>query len=274
VPNFVIKLTPIFLTILILGSCSSKTKKNQAKAQLYFGAGTQSLMTQDYTDALSNLLKANELEPNNAEIMNNLGMAYYFKGEKDLAIETLKKSLSLKDNSDAKVNIASIYFNDGDLNSAEKIYSSVLKDLTYDKQARTFYNLGLISVKRSRPDEAEGYFQKSLKEDNSYCPSYYQLGLIKYSVGKFNQSLKNFRNATLGTCYDQPAPHYYQGLSLVGLKQFHEAMMKFDEIDSRFKGTEYAEMARKKIRELQSMQISTKTEKLHESGKTQGSVDF
>ncbi len=253
-------LARIMITLCILAtlvSCSSAKKKQQEKAELYFGAGTQSLMSQEYTDALANLLKANELDPGNPDIINNLAMAYYFKGEKDLAIKTLKKSLDIKETSDAKVNLASIYFENGDLTSAEKIYKSVLKDLTYEKQARTLYNLGLIELNRGKIVNAENYFKKSAKEDSSYCPTSFQLGLLNYKRQHFEKALKNFREATIGTCYDQPAAHFYQGLSLNALKRYHEAMMKFDEIDARFKSSEYAVKARKQLQIIQGIDTTT-----------------
>lgn len=271
-------LARIMITICILAtlvSCSSSKKKQQEKAEIYFGAGTQSLMSQEYTDALANLLKANELDPENPDIINNLAMAYYFKGEKDLAIKTLKKSLSIKETSDAKVNLASIYFENRDLASAEKIYKSVLKDLTYEKQARTLYNLGLIELNRGKLVNAENYFKKSAKEDSSYCPTFFQLGLLNYNRRHFEKALKNFREATIGTCYDQPAAHFYQGLSLNGLKRYHEAMMKFDEIDARFKSSEYAVRARKQLQIIQGIDATTTIqEEAHASRKVHEAPEF
>ncbi len=271
-------LARIMITLCILAilvSCSSAKKKQQEKAELYFGAGTQSLMSQEYTDALTNLLRANELDPQNPEIMNNLAMAYYFKGERDLAIKTLKKSLEVKDTSDAKVNLASIHFENGDLATAEKIYKSVLRDLTYEKQARTLYNLGLIELKRGKTAGAENYFKKSAKEDSNYCPTSFQLGLLNYKRQYFEKALKNFREATIGTCYDEPAAHFYQGLSLNGLKRYHEAMMKFDEIDARFKSSEYAAKARKQLQLIQSIDTTTTIQdEAHASRKVHETPEF
>ncbi len=267
----------IILSLAILVSaCSSKAKKNKHQSELYFGAGTQSLMSQDFTDALTNLLKANELDPNNPGILTNLGMAYYFKGERDLAVKTLKRSIELdEDNSDAKVNLASIYFKDGDYNNAEKIYKSVLKNLTYDKQARTLYNLGAIEIQRKNVAAAEKYFIKSVKEEGNYCPSYFQLGLIHYDRKQFNTALKNFKEASTGTCYESsPAAHYHQALALTGLKRFNEARMKYDEIDVRFKTTEYARKARLKMMELNEIEKNNPAEETHSSRKMFESPEF
>src|SRR5665647_1123166 len=221
--------------LLILSSCASKKDSlNQKQANLYFGAGTQSLIDQKYTDALASLLKANELDPDNSQILNNLGMAYYFKGERDLAVTNLNQALKIDEkNSDARVNLASIYYKDGNYDQAEKIYKVVLQDLTYDKQARTLYNLGVMQLQvRKNMASAENYFLKSIKEDENYCPSHFQMGIIHYKQGSFNKALRNFKNASLGTCYESPASHYYQALTLTELHRYEDAHLKFAEIDT------------------------------------------
>lgn len=261
---------------IIISACSSKadkTKKHQS--ELYFGAGTQSLMSQDYTDALTNLMKANKLDPNNSSIMTNLAMAYYFKGERNTAVKILKQAIKVNDeNSDAKINLASIYFKDGDFDNAEKIYKQVLRDLTYEKQARTFYNLGTIELQRQNLAAAENYFKRSIKEESNYCPSYLQLGLIQYGRKQYNSSYKNFKEATMGTCYESPAAHYYQGVALTSLRRFNEARMKFDEIDAKFKNSEYAPKARMRMNELVEIEKNIPAEESHASRKVLESPEF
>jgi type IV pilus assembly protein PilF len=266
----------LFAVMFLMTACSSRQKDLQSRqAELYFGAGTQSLMQKQYTEALKNLMKANELDPNNSEILNNLGMAYYFKSETELAIRTLNRSLEINPkNSDAKVNLASIYFHDGKMREAEKLYKEVTEDLTYDKQARTYYNLGVLELMSKKNHvAAENYFKKSVKEDENYCPSYYQLGLIQYKRGQFNSALNNFKDAAMGTCYESPAPHYYQALSLIELKKYEEARIKLDEIDTRFKQNEFAVKARQKVIELNELENRRPSE-THASRKMLETPDF
>ena len=54
--------TFILVLAFLVSACSSNAKKAKQQSELYFGAGTQSLMSQDFTDALQNLVKANELD--------------------------------------------------------------------------------------------------------------------------------------------------------------------------------------------------------------------
>jgi type IV pilus assembly protein PilF len=266
----------LIMSMLLMTACSSKQSELKAKqASLYFGAGTQSLMEREYTEALKNLLEANRLEPENSEILNNLGMAYYFKGEKDLAVKHLNLALKYnKENSDAKTNLASIYYKDGRIDDAEKIYKQVLKNLTFDKQARTYFNLGIIELQnRVNLVAAENYFKRSIKEDDNYCPSYHYLGLIQYNRRQFNTALRNFKEAAMGPCYESAAPHYYQALTLIELKRYDDARLKLDDIETRFKKSNYAVKARTKIVELNEISKNKSIES-HASRKVLESPDF
>jgi tetratricopeptide (TPR) repeat protein len=266
----------LIAVLFTLMSCASRKNKMDKMAQIHFNAGTQSLMNRDYTDALNNLLKSNELGKNNPEILNNLGMAYYFKGDHELALRCLKKSLELNPrNSDAKTNIASIYFEQGRLQDAEAIYKDVLKDLTYDKQARTYYNLGVLELeKKNNPKSAENYFKLSIKETEDYCPSHYKLGTIYYSRREFNKAYRSFREATMGTCLNSAAAHYQQALSMIELRKFTDARLKLDEVQTRFAKTPYAVSARTKMLELDEIEKQYKSIEAKSSRKVIDSPEF
>jgi type IV pilus assembly protein PilF len=271
-----LKLLNLVVLMALLTSCSSKKAElKERQASLYFGAGTQSLLEKQYTEALKNLIQANELDPNNPEILNNMGMAYYFKGEKDLAIKTLNKTLEIdQNNSDAKVNLATIFYRDSKYTEAEKLYKKVLRDLTYDKQARNLYNLGILELQFKKDSvAAETYLKKSLQEDENYCPSHFQMGLIRFHNRRFKSAMRYFKDATMGTCYETPAPHYYQALSLMELGKFLDARMKFDEVDRRFAKSVFAIKSRNKMIELNEIEKKYKAE-AHASRNVLESPDF
>ncbi len=251
-------LTFVLVTFM---SCASKPKEMDKKAGLHFNAGTQALIAKEYTEALKNLLKANELENDNPEILNNLGMAYYFKGDHTLALKCLNRTVELNPkSSDAKSNIASIYYETGRFQDAERLYKEVLKDLTYDKQARTYFNLGVLELnKKNNPIAAENYFKLSIKEASDYCPAHYKLGTIAYSKRQYNKAYRSFREATMGTCLDSAPAHYQQALTLIQLRKYNDARMKLDEIENKFRNTTFAVKARTKMLELDEIENQPRT---------------
>jgi len=245
----------IFLfALLVLCSCSSHEKRlKDRRAALYFGAGTQSLIDQKYTDALNSLLKANEMDPKNPEILNNLAMAYYFKGQTDLAINTLNETLKIDNkNSDARINLASIIYRQGEVEKAVSLYKEVLKDLTYEKQARTYFNLAAIEINHYKNKKrAEEYLNLAIKEDENFCSAYTVLGKMYFERGQFKTALTNFRSAGMGICFNDPIPHYLSALTLIKLNRFEEARIKLSEINSRFTQTVYGIKARSLMMEIQ-----------------------
>ncbi len=262
--------------ILTLVSCASAPKVMDKKAALFFNAGTQSLMSKDYTEALTNLLKANEIQDNNPEILNNLGMAYYFKGDVNLALKCLNQSLKLDPrNSDARTNIASLYYEEGRIQDAERLYLEVTKDLTYDKQARTYYNLGVLELeKKKNATMAESYFLQSLKEAEDYCPSHYKLGTIRFNRREFHKAYQSFREATMGVCLNSPAAHYQQALTLIELRRFTDARMKLDDVENRFRDSSFAAQARTKMMELNELEKRNKTLEARSPGKVIQSPEY
>ena len=142
----------LFFIFSLLGCSTKKQKKiTLRKAELYYGHGTENLISRNYTKALEFLLKANELDPDNSKIINNMAMAYYFKKQRNTAINLLKKAIKLDPkNSDAKNNLASIYVDSNMLQEAKDLYKQVQKDLIYSHQYRTFYNLAVIAEKENR----------------------------------------------------------------------------------------------------------------------------
>ncbi len=248
------KVIAILFTLVLVACSTSKEETMNKKAELHYGHGTASLMRGEYTTALEHLLKAVRIKPEGSEIHNNLGMAYYFKDEKKLAQAHIRKALELNpDNTDAKMNLASIYINEEKLDEATKLFEDVLKDLIYQHHFRTYYNLGIVSLKKDEMEKAKGYFQSSIKIKEDYCPSYFQLGLILYKEKKYEEASNKFTESYKGTCYSQPAPHYFSALASIKLRKYDDARIKLNAIMRKFRSTEYDKKARVKLSELDSI---------------------
>lgn len=242
------------LLVLILVSCASTNNEEQTtkkKASIYYGYGTQKLLDKDYTAALKHLIEADKLDPNNSNYINNLGMAYFFKKRPKTALKLVKRAVELDGkNTQARLNLATIYMELKNYAQAKLQYNQVLEDLTFDQQYRTYFNLGVLANKQKRYSEAVSFFKQSLSENNNYCPSHFQIGQINFNKGYYENALKHFRNASKGTCYDNPEPLYMQALCQLKLNQFSDARSKLEDIVGRFTGTKIAKDAQRKLQVL------------------------
>jgi Tfp pilus assembly protein PilF len=246
--------------ILLIGflstSCSlfsgpDKMTTEEKKAELYYDHGTSKLMSKDYTEALDYLLKARDLEPKSSKIHNNLGMAYYFKGESNNAVKHLKLAVEYDEkNADAKNNLASLYFNLGKIQDAERLYHQILKNLVYKKQYRIYYNLALISLKKGQNFKAKDYLKQSIKEKDDYCIAHLKLGQLEEKSFQFKTAMKHYKDAVNGVCYDFPASHYFLGQLYSKLNDNKNAEAEFRTIMDKFKTSQFAAFAEKRLHEL------------------------
>lgn len=247
----------ILIILAVMVSCASTPKKKDEvmimdkKARLYYDQGTQELADKEYTIALTHLKKAAELAPENTHILNNLGMAYYFKGASGTAINYLKKSIKLDaKNTAARMNLATIYMKNKQYDLAEKEYINITKDLTYMAQFRTYYNLGILNLEKNNMKDSIMYFEKSIKENENYCPAHYQLGQYYYKNKDYKKAYKKYQDAGFGVCYNNPIPHYHQAEALIKLGQFEKARVTLNKIIQKFGNTKYKDIAQNKIQEL------------------------
>jgi type IV pilus assembly protein PilF len=241
-----------FLAFVLLAvSCASAPDPSKKQADILYNHGTEELINKNYTTAIGHLLKAAKLDSSNPLIHNNLGMAYYFKNEKELALQHIRRSLELDSkNTDARVNIASLMFEQGDFIGAEKNYLVALKDLSYEKHARTYFNLALIEIRKNQTSKAIGYLNSSVKEDNNYCPAWFQLGQIEYQGRRFKAASKHFHQARMGACVTDPAPLYWQAVTDIEMGEYLDARIKLDEVIEKFSNSSFAALAQQKMSEI------------------------
>ncbi|MFT6632454.1 MAG: tetratricopeptide (TPR) repeat protein [Bacteriovoracaceae bacterium] len=241
----------LFLSLLFLISCATKQvkiSKIEKRAEIYYNQGTQELVSKNYTLALKHLMEANILKPDDSRILNNLGMAYYFKKKHNRAVGYVKRSIKIDPkNTKARLNLATIYMALSKYNEAKNQYDIVLDDLTYEGQYRTYYNIGLLYMKQGKDTEAVNYFKQSIAENSSFCASHFLLGELYFKNRNFEKALASFKASGYGTCYNNPKPIYHQALSYIKLKQYDTAKLKLEEIIERFSPSEYEQKASKKI---------------------------
>lgn len=243
------------LLVLAISSCSSNQLKDQTpeekKAEVYYGQGTNELVKKNYAQALTYLLRSKELNPNDTKTRNNLGMAYYFREQIELAEQELKAAIKLDEkNTDAHLNLGSIYMEKNRLKEARIQFEYALKDLTFPNQYRNYYNLGLLSLKEGDRREAFDYLAKSVKEKLDYCPAHYKLGEMYAEEFRYKQAYDAFKESGKGTCVSDPAPQYQQAMALLNLNRTTEAKRKFQEVMEKFSSTRFGTLASIQIKKI------------------------
>ena len=221
------------LFLMTLLSCSNKAKnENLNMGNMYFDQGTQHLMNGSYSEALKYLLQSQSYIPEDDEMLNHLGMAYFFNGDSDHAIETISKAIKVNPkNSNAKNNLATVFMNLGKRDQAKLIYNDVTKDLTFDNLHRTYYNLGLIALKENDPVSALRLFNSSLLKDPSFCLSHFEIAKL---IADSKKSLEHYSQAALGECLRNFEVQYEFAKTLIQNKRYDEAKIRINDMRIKF----------------------------------------
>lgn len=80
-----------------------------------------------------------------------------------------------------------------DLEYAEDIFRTLLRDRPYDVASRNM--LGLVLVRQGEIDEAERVFLQVVSAEPGFSDAWYNLGMLHRSQGRLEDALENFRTA-------------------------------------------------------------------------------
>jgi len=165
----------------------SETMKKNAALNDAFNAGMAALDAKNYDEAIKNFVKANELDPSQLAVWDNLGAAYLALAATqtgadkaasiDKAIETYKKATELSPNSAALYNqLGNAY---GAAHKIPEAQEALNKAATLDPSmaAKAYYNMGANLVNGGQNDAAADFFKKAVAADANYADAHYQLGI-------------------------------------------------------------------------------------------------
>lgn len=249
------KLFSYLLISFLFLSCAHNAHEKEVKAkrgEVLYSHGTAKLMGKEYPEALDLLMRAAADMPDDTRVHNNLGMAYYFMNRPTTAIQHLQKALkSNPKNSDARNNLASIYFSQGQLEEAKKEYLAIQQDLIYRHQYRVKYNLALIHLRQGKRTEALLLLKQAAEDKEDYCAANYQIGLLYQQTFNYPEALDWFQKASNGTCHGEPAPHYQQADVLAAQNNHEQAQLKYEEVIERFPKSQYATLAQRELIKLE-----------------------
>lgn len=239
----------IALCLLSLMGCASWWQRDKNKAELYLRMGITQIESGNYPYALRDLLKAEELDPQNAVTHNNLGLVYFFRERLDLAEKHLRKAVSIDAKyTEARNNLARILIEKGSYSEAEKELNVVLGDLTYPSPEKAYINLGLVKFNQKDYVASHAAFSKVILSIPDDCIANTYLGRNLFESNDYAQAAESLDRA-IGFCqkslYDEP--HYYSALAYYRLGQKSKAVARFEEVVKYYPNGKYREKAKAMI---------------------------
>lgn len=228
-----------------LSSCvSSRDKKD--KADLYMHRGISLIEADNLPSALKDLLAANELDPENPIIHNNLGLVYFMREKLDLAITHFSKAVELnKDYTEARNNLARVFIEKRKFKEAQAELLIVLNDLTYGNQEAAQVNQGLLYFNQNEYLKSQESFLKALQmnPENCLAQSYFGRAYLELNnPAKAAETLDRAIALCQRELFDEP--HYYSAVAHFRAGDKTKAKIRFNEILKFYPRGKYKEKAR------------------------------
>jgi type IV pilus assembly protein PilF len=231
------------LIVISTGCVSSAKRKNDAVLHLRVGTGY--LSQGNYPSALRELLIAEDLDPSNEIVQNNLGLVYFFRGHFQLSEQHLKRSVELKPSfSEGRNNHARVLIELMQFDQAIAELGTVLADLTYEEPAKAWVNLGIAYYRKGDFPKARDEFLKAVQIDRSHCLGQDMYGRSLLELGDLMGAAQALDNAVV-ICktlnFDEP--HYFSGLTYYKLGKTSFAIARMEEVIQLNPNGKYAKKA-------------------------------
>jgi len=180
----------IVLIALTITACTSVPRDDDRLAEAVKRQGDAFLLQGDYTAALSTLLEARKMKPEDPYLLNSLGLAYMGKNKDDLAIPAFKKALDLKpDYTEALNNLGAAYLRLKKWDLAISAFKQVLEDLVYPTPQFPMSNLGRAYLENQNYTQAEFWFSRALDTSPGFVTAAHGLSQVFLETGRVNQAI-------------------------------------------------------------------------------------
>src|SRR5438552_2071360 len=154
-------------------------------ASTFIEKGWSLISLGDYTGAIQSLQKALQLAPGETQAESLLGWAQMLHEEYDDALATFQKVLMKEPaNSLARINVGYICLKKRIFGEAIEHLSKAIR-LDNDKKATLYahFYLGLVYLQREMFEDAETFFEKTIKLGPNLIEAYYELGRAHWFAG-------------------------------------------------------------------------------------------
>ena len=250
------KMKYILMATLLTACAQSKTVKNVKEAGIRLQVGQQLLLKGENNQAMSELLKAVQLNPDDAEIQNTLGLAYAQRGDMNNAQRHFQKAVNLEpEYSEARNHLCAIYVEQERYPQAIEECNEAVKNVIYATPERAYHNMGIAYERMGNLPKAIESYRKGLLHNENFVLSRKSLGKIYLNQKHYGKAMKELEigktackaspPGAWGT--ECPDTYYHLALTYVKLKERSKAVAAFENCVDSDKQGEYGTKCRKHL---------------------------
>jgi tetratricopeptide (TPR) repeat protein len=222
------------LAFLLTGCKHVPTEKERASSEIHFNLGVQAQQNGRIPEALSEYQRAIELDPDNADARNALGILLHVSYRRPAeAIEHYQKALEARPNfSEARTNLANVYLDQGQYDQAIKLYEQVLNDMLYPTPFIAQGNMGWAYYKKGDTEKALENIRAAVTLNPNFCLGFKNLGIIHEQAGNTDEACKQF-GYYREKCPNEADAYMREGVCLAKQGQVDTAKERLDTCQSK-----------------------------------------
>lgn len=190
-------------------------------ASTFIEKGWSLISLGDYEGAIQALEKALQLAPGEIEAKSMLGWAQMLNEDYDDSLGTFQEVLMKEPaNSLARINVGFICLKKKIFGEAIEHLSKAIR-LNNDPKATLYahYYLGLVYLEREMFEDAETFFQKTLKLGPNLLEAYYEMGRAQWFVGNRDEAKQTWSKGYNANKFNPWGKRCNEILELVGQGQ-------------------------------------------------------
>ena len=193
-------------------------KADHIGASTFIEKGWSLISLGDHDGAIQALQKALQLSPGETQAESLLGWAQMLHGDYDDALSTFQKVLMKEPaNSLARINVGYICLKKRIFGEAIEHLSKAIR-LDNDKKATLYahFYLGLVYLNREMYEDAQTFFQKTLKLGPNLIEAYYELGRAFWFGGDQQQARRSWEEGFKANKFNPWGKKCQETLEVVG----------------------------------------------------------
>lgn len=205
----------ILISLLIAVGCAPVPKEDNAES--HYKLGISYLGSGDPTTALKELIKAEQIDPDDAEIQAALAEAYLAKVVYPESEKHFKLALKIDpDNPQYQNNLAALYVKMERYDDAIKYFQMAASNYLFPRPEMSWTGLGYAEFKNENYPAALKAFDKAVASNWRFAAAYVGRGEVYHALGEYDQALIEY-NQALDLAPTSPTVHY--NMALTYLKQ-------------------------------------------------------
>jgi Tfp pilus assembly protein PilF len=225
----ILALSALAFAVVMSGCSTGKDSPTKQRARSHYLLGLSALTDNNPSQALKELLQAEDLDGDDAEVQAALARAYLLKRAYELAEQHWLRAISLSNgNPQYYNNLGALYLTMERFDDAVVAFRKAADNLLFSTPEVAWAGIGYAYyLKRDYP-AAERAYLKARELNPRYVQTYLKLGELYYGQERSAEALDNFVKAT-ELAPKSAAAQYWLGLTYLKLKNRPAARKAFEE---------------------------------------------